>query len=70
MGFVPGSCSPHYDGEAERRPAFHRLLVEGAVPAGSHEAVFRPEGLPSGVYLYRLTVDGASVASRRMLLVK
>ena len=23
MGFLPGSCCPHYDGEAERRPAYH-----------------------------------------------
>lgn len=34
LGFLPGSCSPHYDGEAERRPAFHRLLAEGGVPSG------------------------------------
>ena len=34
LGWLPGTACPHYDGEAERRPAFHRLLAEGAVPAG------------------------------------
>jgi len=34
MGFLPGSFCPHYDGEAERRPAFHRLLAEGRIQPG------------------------------------
>src|SRR5262245_2380311 len=29
LGFLKGSNCPHYDGEADRRPAFHRLLREG-----------------------------------------
>ncbi len=29
LGFLPGSNCPHYDGEAARRPAFHRLIREG-----------------------------------------
>jgi peptidase E len=33
LGFVKGSFCPHYDGEPERRAAFHRL-VEGGLPAG------------------------------------
>ncbi len=33
LGFLPGSNCPHYDGEATRRPAFHRL-VGGGFPAG------------------------------------
>ena len=33
LGFLPGSNCPHYDGEAARRPAFHRLVAEG-FPAG------------------------------------
>ena len=28
-----GSCCPHYDGEAERRPAYHRLVTQG-LPSG------------------------------------
>ena len=34
LGFLPGSCCPHYDGEADRRPSYHRLLVNGEVAAG------------------------------------
>ena len=34
LGLLPGSACPHYDGEPERRPTYHRLLAEGALPAG------------------------------------
>jgi dipeptidase E len=34
MGFLPGSCCPHYDGEAERRPAYHALVKSGDLKAG------------------------------------
>jgi dipeptidase E len=34
LGFLPGSCCPHYDGEAERRPAYHRLLRQGKIVPG------------------------------------
>ncbi len=34
MGFLPGSCCPHYDGEAERRPAYHALMQSGDVKPG------------------------------------
>ena len=34
LGFLPGSNCPHYDGEIERRPAYHRLLGEGLLPPG------------------------------------
>ena len=34
LGFVPGSHSPHYDGEENRRPRYHQLVEEGALPAG------------------------------------
>ena len=33
LGFLSGSHCPHYDGEAARRPAYHRLVREG-MPAG------------------------------------
>jgi peptidase E len=32
LGFLPGTCCPHFDGEVERRPALHRLVAAGAVP--------------------------------------
>jgi dipeptidase E len=33
LGFLPGSACPHYDGEEQRRPAYHRLVSAG-FPAG------------------------------------
>ena len=33
LGFLPGSACPHFDGEADRRPTYHRLVAEG-LPAG------------------------------------
>ncbi len=34
LGFIPGSHSPHYDGEATRRPRYQQLVAEGALPPG------------------------------------
>jgi peptidase E len=34
LGFLPGSCCPHYDGEPQRRPAYHRLMLSGEVSPG------------------------------------
>jgi peptidase E len=34
LGFLPGSCSPHYDGEPGRRPAFQAFVRDGTIPAG------------------------------------
>jgi dipeptidase E len=34
LGFLPGSYSPHYDGEPGRRPLYQRLVSEGALPDG------------------------------------
>ena len=33
LGFLPGSHCPHYDGEEQRRPLYHKLIAEG-FPAG------------------------------------
>ena len=33
LGFLPGSNCPHYDGEPQRRPTYHRLIREG-FPSG------------------------------------
>lgn len=32
LGFLPGSHCPHYDGEQQRRPLYHRLIAEGFAP--------------------------------------
>lgn len=34
LAFIPGSHSPHYDGEAERRPTYHQLVADGVLPDG------------------------------------
>lgn len=34
LGFLPGSFCPHYDGELQRRPAFHHLIAGGVLPPG------------------------------------
>jgi peptidase E len=31
LGFLSGACCPHYDGEAERRLALHRLVEAGTI---------------------------------------
>jgi dipeptidase E len=34
LGFLSGSCCPHYSGETERRPAYHRLLCHSEILPG------------------------------------
>ncbi len=71
LGFLPGSHCPHYDGEAQRRPLYHRLVAEG-FPEGiaiDDDAAVRYEGTRlvevvtarAGATAYRVErVDGAA----------
>jgi dipeptidase E len=34
LGVLDGSLSPHYHGEAQRRPLYRRLVTDGTLPAG------------------------------------
>ena len=34
LGFLSGSCSPHFDGESERRPSYRKLIDDRQVAAG------------------------------------
>jgi dipeptidase E len=34
LGLLPMSCCPHYDGEAQRRPAYRRFVGSGQMTAG------------------------------------
>jgi dipeptidase E len=34
LGFLKGSNCPHYDGEADRRPSYHRLLKQNEISNG------------------------------------
>ena len=45
------------------------VLVDEPLAAGNYTADFRADGLPSGVYLYRLKA-GSTVVTRKMLLAK
>lgn len=72
LGFLPGSCCPHYDGEAERRPSYHRLLCNGEIAPGyaiddgvalhflDHE-VHRVVSARQGATAYRVRATNGSV---------
>ncbi len=45
-------------------------VLKGRMYAGEHKMSFNGEGLPSGVYLYRLIVDNEIRATRKMILLK
>lgn len=34
LGILVGSACPHYDGETDRRPTYHRLVSRSMLPAG------------------------------------
>jgi hypothetical protein len=47
-----------------------RTLVDEVRNAGVHTVTFDARDLPSGVYFYRLAVDGTAVETRKMALLK
>jgi dipeptidase E len=72
MGWLPGSCCPHYDGEVERRPAYHALVQSGEVQPGYaiedtvaiHFRYGRLERVLSkkaGARAYHVSIDGAAI---------
>lgn len=44
------------------------VLADGVFPAGGHSVRFDATGLPSGLYVYRLTADGTTLAGRMLFL--
>jgi len=34
LGMLAGSCTPHYDGEAQRRPSYQNLVANGGIMPG------------------------------------
>jgi peptidase E len=75
LGLIDATACPHYDGEAERRPTYHRLVLEG-LPGGfaaddGAALYFRGTELVEvvssrpGAGAYRVElVDGRAVESR------
>lgn len=70
LGLIPGSHSPHYDGELTRRPVYQRLVRDGVLPPGyaaddGAALVFRDTGLAEVVASrpnargYRVELDDA-----------
>ena len=77
MGLLSGSCCPHYDGEAERRPAYHALMEAGDIKAGyaiedTVAAHFREGRLErviskrAGSRAYYVSVEAGSVTERAL----
>ena len=78
LGIVDGSLSPHYGGEAQRRPLFRRLIADGTVPPGygvddGAALVFHDRELTEVVAsshaaaAYRVEPDGAGGATEAQL---
>ena len=72
MGWLPGSCCPHYDGEIERRPAYHSLLLGGHLKPGyaiedgvaahfENGTLKRVVSKNKGSRAYYVSVDGGKV---------
>lgn len=77
LGWLPGSCCPHYDGEEQRRPAYRRLLEDGFPPGIAIDdfAAVRFEGTElaevvsakDGAAAYRADAGGERVLQARFV---
>lgn len=45
-------------------------LVDKKMPMGNHSVNFNVEGLNSGIYFYRLSLDGKFIQSKKMIMLK
>ena len=77
LGFLPGSACPHYDGEAERRPVYMKLVAEGFPPglAADDCVALRFDGTElaeavtacPGAAAYRVSAEGEEPIEARPL---
>jgi dipeptidase E len=72
LGLLPGSFSPHYDGEPLRRPSLHRMLLAGEILPGFAAdnstaihfvdgQVFRAVRSVPGAQAYRVSVQAGAI---------
>lgn len=77
LGFLAGSCCPHYDGEPERKPAYRALVGTGRMSPGvavddgaaAHFVDGRLARVLSwrkGAAAYRVTAHGGAARERRL----
>jgi peptidase E len=77
LGLLPGSFCPHYESEANRRPAYHRFVRERRLPPGyatDDLVALHFEGTElaevvsarEGAAAYRVEADGEAVSETRM----
>lgn len=57
LGFLKGSNCPHYDGEIDRRPTYHKLISSGTLQSGF--------GVDDGVGLHFIDLDIHKIVSSR-----
>lgn len=72
LGFLPGSCCPHYSGNPERRPNYHQRLSAGELSPGLAiddsaavhflgDEIHRVVASRPGVTAYRVVVENGAV---------
>jgi dipeptidase E len=72
LGFLAGSCCPHYSGDPERRPQYHRRLSAGEIASGLAiddsaavhflgDQIHRVVASRPGVTAYRVRVENGEV---------
>lgn len=77
LGLLQGSHCPHYDGESKRRPAYHKLMLQGEAQAGyaadDGAALHFMEGRlhrivssRKNAYAYRVEREGNSVQEAKL----
>ncbi|MBY8912737.1 Type 1 glutamine amidotransferase-like domain-containing protein [Bacillus sp. YC2] len=81
LGFLPGSFCPHYDGEKNRRPAYHRLISEKRLQGGYAaddgaalhyigDQLFRAVSSRADAGVYRVYGTGESVEETELNILK
>jgi len=77
FGLLPGSACPHYDGEADRRPTYHRLIRKKILPAGVaaddgaaihyvNRSIFRCVASKPNASTYRISMRNGKVVEQRL----